>query len=79
MLRRVCLITNYNLYESKRHFTQKLAEALNRKNIQTQIIDVQEDVLSANSISEITRFNPELTCSFNTLLPFPKKNFCGIF
>lgn len=68
-LKKICLIVNYNMYESKRYFTQKFAEALERRGIQTRIIDVAESQLSAASIGDIVRFSPDLTCSFNTLLP----------
>lgn len=75
MLQKVCLIVNYNLYESKRHFTKKLAEALNRKQIATKIIDAQEGSLNAAMITEIHQFAPDITCSFNTLLPTQDQKF----
>lgn len=74
-LHKVCLIVNYNLYESKRYFTEKFSEALERKGIHTRIIDVQEGPLSADIIGSITRFRPDLTCSFNTLLPIGENRF----
>lgn len=73
--RKVCFIVNYNLYESKRFFTNRFAEALEKKGIQTRIIDVEEKVLSADVIGSITRFHPDLTCSFNTLLPIAENRF----
>lgn len=72
-IRRVCLITNYNLYESKRHFTQKLAEAFNRQKIETIIIDVEENILGIANIEPISRFYPDFTCSFNSLLPISQE------
>ncbi|MCE5316504.1 MAG: glycosyltransferase [Parachlamydia sp.] len=75
MLKKVCFIVNYNLYESKRHFTRKLAEAMNRKGIETRIIDVQESALSAEAIATIRRYGPDLTCSFNSLLPVSETKF----
>lgn len=72
---KICLIVNYNLYESKRYFTDKFAEALERKGLHTRIIDVQEGVLSADAMGSIVRFNPDLTCSFNTLLPVGDNRF----
>lgn len=74
-LSKVCLLVNYNLYESKRHFSTKLAEALERKGIKTLLIDVKEGVLGAEIISQIVRFKPDLTCSFNSLLPISEKQF----
>lgn len=70
---------NFNLYESKRHFTQKFSEALNRKGIETRIIDTQERPLGAEDLNAIRRFGPDLTCSFNTLLPLSDKRFLWDF
>lgn len=74
-LKRVCLISNYNLYESKRHFTLKLAEAMQRKGIETLHIDVKESALNAEVLGAIARFNPTLTCSFNILRPISPDMF----
>lgn len=74
-IKRVCLISNYNLYESKRHFTLKLAEAMQRKGIETLHIDVKESALNAETLGAIARFNPTLTCSFNTLRPIAPEIF----
>lgn len=68
-LEKICLINNYNLYESKRHFALKFAEALERKGVATLTIDVQETPLDFNAIQSIVNFNPTLTCSFNSILP----------
>ena len=78
-LRKVCLIVNYNLYESKRYFTAKLAEAMERKGMEVNIIDVNEGVIGAEVITAITRFRPDLTCSFNSLLPISKSKFLWDF
>ncbi len=75
MIKKVCLITNYNLYESKRHFTLKLSEAMQRKGIKTKIIDVMENKLGVDAISQIKQFKPDFTCSFNTLLPITNQQF----
>lgn len=79
MLKKVCLLTNYNLYESKRHFTLKLAEAMQRAGIQTKIIDAREGVLGANIISSIKAFAPDATCSFNSLDPISEKHYLWDF
>ncbi len=68
-LKRICLISNYNLYESKRHFTTKFGEAFKRKGIEVLHIDAHEAPLNAETLLSITKFNPNLTCSFNTLQP----------
>lgn len=69
MIDRICLLVNYNLYESKRHFVQGLIQALNRREIETKVIDVQETPLDSRGIASIQAFDPQLTCSFNTFLP----------
>ncbi|MBA3815793.1 MAG: glycosyltransferase family 1 protein [Parachlamydiaceae bacterium] len=79
MLKKISLLTNYNLYESKRHFTEKLAEALKRKNIETQIIDAREGALGADVIGAIQRFAPDVTASFNSLDPIAEKKFLWDF
>lgn len=66
----VVILTNYNLYESKRHFSQKLAEALERKGVEVTLIDFttldqqQEEFRRASRPDET-----EFTCSFNSMLP----------
>lgn len=65
MLKKICCIVNYNLYESKNHFTLKMAEALLRHGIDVKIIDIQKSN-SVLDLNEIQNFNPDLTCSFNS-------------
>lgn len=72
---RITLLVNYNLYESKRYFTQKLSEALQRNGIETQIIDVKEGLLGAESMMAIRRFGPDMTGSFNSLLPLSENTY----
>lgn len=79
MLNKVCLLVNYNLYESKRYFTRKLAEAMNRKGIETRIIDVNEASLSGDTIASIRRYAPDMTCSFNSLLPLSETKYLWDF
>lgn len=75
MLKRICFIVNYNLYESKRHFTLKFAEAFERHGVATKVIDVDEHTLSAGLLQELRQFQPDLTASFNTLLPMAENRF----
>ncbi len=75
MISRVCFLVNYNLYESKRHFTQKLMEALNRLNIETHLIDLQENPFEAETALEIQEFAPDLTASFNSIQALPSGKF----
>ena len=71
-LRKVCLITNYNLYESKRYFVEKLAEAMERHGIKTMTMDVQQKVFGSESMQSIREFAPDFTCSFNSFEPMEK-------
>lgn len=74
-LNRICLLTNYNLYESKRYFTEKFIEALERKGIRTLCIDAQNACLDTETLLSIARFNPDLTCSFNSINRISQNSF----
>lgn len=69
MINRVCLIVNYNLYESKRVFSQGLASALQRLGVEVLIIDVKQEGLNAARIEELKAFDPDLMASFNSFAP----------
>jgi spore maturation protein CgeB len=75
MLKKMCIIVNWNLYESKRYFTEKFTEALHRKGIKTLVIDVQEQSLGKDNVKKIHSFAPDLTCSFNSLEPLEGRTF----
>lgn len=75
MIKSICHIVNYNLYETKRYFTQKLHEACLRKGIKSFIVDTPDGVLEISSIEKIIRERPDFTCSFNSLLPMPNGQF----
>lgn len=72
----VALFTFYNLYQSKRYFCFRLAEAFNRLGIETTIIDgatldrQREEFLRACDPKQ-TFF----TCSFNSMEPTPEGYF----
>lgn len=74
-MKRICLITNFNLYESKRYFTEKLSEAMQRRGITTKIIDVHMEALSAETVQAIRQFDPDLTCSFNSFEPVDETRY----
>lgn len=78
-MQKICLLTNYNLYESKRHFTLMLAQALQKRKIETKVLDVQEGVLGADMLNAIRQFAPDLTCSFNSLQPISENQFLWDF
>jgi len=75
MAQRIVILTNYNLYESKRHFSKKLAEAFTRKGIETKIIDAKEEALEGPIGAEIKEFAPEFTCSFHSFEPLPNGKY----
>lgn len=72
----VALLSNYNLYQSKRHFCVKLAEAFNRIGIETTHIDgatldkQREEFLRACNPNETS-----FTCSFNSMEPTKEGGF----
>lgn len=71
MLKKIAILVNYNLYESKRYFTQKFVEALNRKGVETKIFDYELYEKKAQYLNDLQNFAPDLTCSFNSILPLP--------
>lgn len=75
MIKKVCFLVNYNQYESKRHFTEKLAEALNRANVETKIVDVDESTVGSTLIDEIIEYTPDFTASFNSFTPLPDNTY----
>lgn len=72
MFKRVCIVVNYNLYESKRHFTQKLAEAMQRKGLTVKVIDTKGEIFNVN---DIVRFQADFSCSFNSTFPNPNQQY----
>lgn len=78
-LRKVCLLTNDNLYETKRYFTEKMAEAMRRHGLETKVIDVKGKDLSKEAIQSIRTFAPDFTCSFNSFDPIVQGTFLWDF
>ena len=78
-IKKVCLLTNFNLYESKRYFTEKFAEAMQRHGLETKIIDAKEKDLSKGAIQSIRSFAPDFTCSFNSFDPIVQGTFLWDF
>lgn len=75
VIQRVTLTTCYNQYESKRHFTVKLAEALERGGLKTQVFDLQDNRISLDDWNALTAFDPQLTVSFHTTFRNPSGKF----
>lgn len=75
MIKKVCFLVNYNQYESKRHFTDKLIEALKRANVESKVIDVNESKVGESLIDEIIDYAPDCTASFNSFTPLPDNTY----
>ncbi len=75
MIKKACFLVNYNQYESKRHFTEKFAEALNRNGIETKVFDVIETKIHEGIIEAIKEFRPDFTLSFNSFNPLPDNTY----
>ena len=76
MISKITILVNYNLYESKRYFVSKFAEALERHGIQVTILDAKDPKNLKENVHMVS--NPayvDLTCSFNTLMPTPQGKF----
>lgn len=69
MLEKICLFTNYNLYETKRHFTSELAAAFKRSGVEVKLIDTGETEIGPEVVDQVRSFAPQLTASFNSFLP----------
>jgi spore maturation protein CgeB len=74
-LKEVWIIIHYNLYESKRYFSHRLAEALERYGITTKIIDLDSDRPDEWLKRVDARQKPDLVCSFNRTFPDEKGQF----
>lgn len=66
---KICLVTFYNQYQSKRYFCDRLAEALNKIGVQTLLIDPQGGLISDELQSQIQAFFPDFIFSFNSSVP----------
>lgn len=67
MIKKVVILVNTNLYETKRHYAQGFAAALKRRGIQCSIVDMKGAALDTPDIEEIKSLAPDFTCSFNTI------------
>lgn len=65
MIKEILFIVNYNLYESKRYFTEKLIEALKRRGILCHTLDLQWDTPKEWQAKLGSGRKPDLICSFN--------------
>ncbi|CRX37637.1 glycosyltransferase family protein [Estrella lausannensis] len=69
MLERVCFLTNYNQYQSKRHFTKELSKAFEEEGVESTIFDVEDPQFRKMPHFKIHQASPDLTISFNSFVP----------
>lgn len=69
MIKKISILVNYNLYESKRYFAKKFAEALERKGLTVHLIDSGDESFQKQIPIIVNPALTDLTCSFNTILP----------
>jgi spore maturation protein CgeB len=75
-MREVWIGVNYNLYESKRYFSAKLAEAFRRKGVAAQIVDVDTQLFQYFAPGgKLRKPKPDFFCSFNRTVPNEKGQF----
>lgn len=74
-IKKICFLVNYNQYEVKRSFTEKFAEALERKGVETLTFDFSKKRLHENVIEKIKEAEPTMTASFNSILPLPDDRY----
>lgn len=74
-MKRVCFLVNYNQYESKRHFTEKFAEAMECAGVEAKIFDVNESKIHERLIEEIIDYDADFTLSFNSFMPLPDNSY----
>lgn len=72
---KICLVTFYNQYESKRHFCSSLAESLNKIGVETLIIDPEGGALSQELQQQILTFLPDFIMSFNSSIADEKGKY----
>jgi len=75
LLRSVCLLVNDNLYNSKRYFSYRLKEALERQGVRCEVVDVKSGTLDAQHILFIQNLHPDITLSFSTVACLPDRTF----
>lgn len=65
MIRKISFIVNYNPYDTFRYYIKEFADAMKRRGIATQILDLNEKPIDLNIALKIKQFKPDLTCAFN--------------
>ena len=67
MPKKITFLSCYNLYESKRYFTEKLAKAFQDQGFETSILSWSRGPLPEEIVAQISNNPPDLTCSFHQL------------
>ncbi len=75
MIQRICLIIKSNLYDTKRYYAVKFTEALERAGIAVLTLDAGSQPLTGEHYQQLQSFRPQLTCSFNSILPMDSGKF----
>ncbi|MCB1111690.1 MAG: glycosyltransferase family 1 protein [Chlamydiales bacterium] len=75
MLKKICFLVNEDRYGVKNFFTEKLAEAIGRRGVETKIVVVPNDTLKPKTIKEIHNFKPSLLASFCEFVPDADNKF----
>lgn len=72
---KICLVTFFNQYESKRTFSDCLAEALKKIGVETLLVDPQGGMISEQIQTQINSFRPDFLMSFNSSLADEKGKY----
>lgn len=75
MPHKICLIVCSNLYSSKLYFTDKLAEALRRQNIEVKVLQWPYGPVPEYIVEAIRKEKPTITASFNQPAPLQDKSY----
>lgn len=75
MLQRIVILVNSNLYDTKLSYANDFSTALVKAGIETQLIDFTGRDFEAQDARKILDFQPDLTCSFNSIHPFPSGEY----
>lgn len=72
---KICLLVCNNLYSSKFYFTDKLAEALRRQDVDVKVIQWPNGPVPEYVLEAIKKEKPHLTASFNQPAPLDDKSY----
>lgn len=67
MIKKVCLLSDSNTDDMAEYFTKMLAEAMERKGIDVQLIDATEENIDPDVFQNFKANPPDLTCSFSRI------------